>query len=97
MTNQIMYNDSKIEAASETAKKYSKLNTLEELRNEFKPEQVAQQMASYGPYGSAAPPLVMSSMESGASATVKESYKIANDEITYEQTERLVQKALNRI
>lgn len=108
----MMYNDSKIEGPSDAAKKYSKMANLEELRNNYEPAeaQYGQHSMAYGAvydapvaYSTAprkmmahdaAPPMPLAAAP-GAHAPV-ESYTVTNSDITYEQTERLVQKALNR-
>lgn len=110
-TNQIMLNNENLEKASDDAIKYSKMASLSSIKAEYKEAPGAAQHFAPMSYASRAP-RHMSSMPAPGGASVlmadmahdsalpppvAESYSVTNSGINYAQSERLVQKALNRI
>lgn len=102
-----MLNQSNLEGASEQAKKYSKVADLSELRVQYapdyssgsQPEAARRGMMAYGKSSAIdnLSSMAMAMPAPGASlASHDEAYGVASGEIDYTQSERLVQKVLNR-
>lgn len=92
MTNQMLLNDQYIEKASDDAIKYSKITSMAELKRDFKVD-------SSSPFSYSTPSYAGSSIVPGgdsSSGPRVDSYRVEQSEINYAQSERLVQKALNR-
>lgn len=89
-----MLNESNLEGASEQAKKYSKAADLSELKVQYAPDYSSGTQAGalrrgeMMAYGMPAPAATLTSHA--------EAYGVASGEIDYTQSERLVQKVLNR-
>lgn len=88
ITNQILLNNSNIEKASDDAINYSKINNLKKLRENFKPKfddrRKSEKSTSF------------SLLSPDTSEMPKIDYSIGRSDISYAQSERLVQKAINR-
>lgn len=98
-TNHILLNESHLEGASEQAKNYSKISDISEFRAQFAPDYVNSGVStsSAKTYGGMMSFMKLSEAAPAASASGhEENYKIASGDIEYSQSERLVQKALNR-
>ncbi|CAF0993028.1 unnamed protein product [Brachionus calyciflorus] len=109
-TKQILLNDSTLEKASDTTIKYSKLISLVKFRDVFEPKTTEYSTPEKKPrlMGSTGGPLtetpsmaIIESIEPSSNTAITsrnavETYSIDTREISYAQSERLVQKVLNR-
>ncbi len=101
-TNQIKLNNASIEKASERSIKYSKASKLFDLKKEFVAIESEHSMSPMCSFGIA--PMRMAFASDAPAPGVKinsfepnvDEYSIAKEEVSYAQSERLVQKALNR-
>lgn len=108
-TNQIMMNNSNLEKASDKAVNYSKVANLAKLREEYKPEGVAHaayaapmmsrkmMSKSRAMPGADLAAFAPAPMAMASAAVAEDTYSVANKEINEAQSERLVQKAMNRM
>ncbi|RNA30666.1 type A von Willebrand factor domain containing [Brachionus plicatilis] len=85
ITNQILLNNSSIEKASDDAINYSKIKNLKKIRENFKPK-----------FENCEKNISFSLLSSDMVEAPKIEYSIGKSDISYAQSERLVQKALNR-
>lgn len=109
-TNQIRLNNSNLERASENAIKYSKISSMSELKKEYKienehlpnpytsmmPMSMSKRSMPSHEIGSRVADSDLLDFAAAASPVVEENYSVAKDDISTEQSERLVQKILNR-
>lgn len=110
MTHQLKLNDSNLERASESAIRYSKITKMSDLRKEFKTEErtvpeieycmsrpmFVEELAISPIEGEVAVLKLMPESDLHTNQQIEENYTVSKDEINYQQTERLVQKVLNR-